>query len=246
MMSIKKKAPRVIIDHILEDIEQGKLSPGQLLPSQNELCDIYNTGRGSVREALQALELVDVIEVKPGIGAYIKPFSINSFFNPARINYRPDDELVPDLLEFRELFESIVVQSAINNATEQDLKDIEENLELTSFYIKKENKEEFVRLDYQFHQKLSDATHNKVIKKYFDVIFPLLKYCMTEILIKTTAIPGVMQRTYQDHNNVFIYLKQKQGDKAVDSIKAHLKFVKNNYKQIQQSKPDLEHQPLRN
>jgi GntR family transcriptional repressor for pyruvate dehydrogenase complex len=235
MMSVKKKAPRIIIDRILEDIGQGKLNSGQLLPSQNELCRIYQTGRGSVREALQALELVDVIEIKPGVGAYIKDFSINSFFNPARITFKPDEKIVPDLLEFRELFESIAVQAAIDHANESDLKGMEENLELTDFYIRKQNSEEFVRLDYEFHQKLSEASHNQVIKKYFDIIFPLLKYCMTEILIKTTEIPGVMQNTLQDHRTIFNNIKNKKQYEAVTSIREHLEFVKNNYSQIQSS-----------
>jgi len=229
MMSSRKKAPRIIIDHILDDIRKGILVSGQMLPSQNELCEIYHCGRSSVREALQALELVDVIEIKPGIGAFVKNLSINSFFNPARLNYKPDDNIIPDLLEFREIFETMVVEASIDNANEKDLKDLEENLDLIDFYIKKENKNEFVRLDYQFHKKLSEATHNKVIKNYFEIIFPLLKYCMTEILIETTVIPGVMQDTYKDHRNIFEAIKAKNKRRAVQYVRDHLKFVKKNF-----------------
>ncbi|MHB8279657.1 MAG: FadR/GntR family transcriptional regulator [Candidatus Humimicrobiaceae bacterium] len=121
----KNKAAVIIINSILGDIRQGKLNSGQAIPSQNELCLKYNTSRGSVREALQALELVDVLEIKPGIGTFVKTLSINSFFNPARLRYRPDDNLIPDLLDFRELFETIVVGEAIKKATDNIMKALE-------------------------------------------------------------------------------------------------------------------------
>lgn len=230
MMINKIKSPRIIIDSILEEIRQGKLNSGQMLPSQKELCLKYNTGRGSVREALQALELVDILEIKPGVGTFVKSFSLNSFFNPAKLKYRPDDELIPDLMDFRELFEAIVVGEAINKATEDDLKELEENLELTEFYINKNNKQQYVKLDYEFHQKLAESTHNKVIKNYFETIFPLLKYCISEILIETTKIPGVMIDSHNQHKEILESIKSRDNQKATSSIKEHLKFAKRNFK----------------
>ncbi|MGM0368417.1 MAG: FadR/GntR family transcriptional regulator [Actinomycetota bacterium] len=235
-MSKREKTPRVIIDHILKDIKEGNLTSGQALPSQKELCKKYNTGRGSVREALQALELVDILEVKPGIGTFIKDFSLSSFFNPARLIYRPDDKLIPDLLEFREIFETIVVNIAIDNATQEDIGNLRENLELTKFYVEKENKEQFVKLDYEFHNKLADSTNNKVIKNYFDVIFPLLKYSISEILIDTTEIPGVMVDTYHDHKKIFEGIKSRNKKTAVESLKDHINFVKRNFNLISKNK----------
>ncbi len=228
----KNKVSSVIIDSILEDIRQGSLVSGQAIPSQNELCLKYNTSRGSVREALIALELVGILEIKPGIGAFVKPLTIDSFFNPVGLKYRPDDSLIPDLLDFRELFETIVVGEAINKATEGDLKALEENLELTKFYIDKKNIQQFVKLDYEFHEKLSESTHNKIIYNYFDIIFPLLKYSISEILIKTTKIPNVMIDSYNYHKKIFNSIKNKDYTEAVNNVKKHLEFVKKNFEII--------------
>jgi GntR family transcriptional repressor for pyruvate dehydrogenase complex len=228
----KNKIPTIIINSILEDIKQGHLISGQAIPSQNELCLKYNTSRGSVREALIALELVGILEIKPGIGAFVKSLSINSFFNPAGLKYRPDDSLIPDLLDFRELFETIVVGEAIRKATEDDLKALEENLELTKFYIDRGNIQQFVKFDYEFHEKLSESTHNKIIYKYFEIIFPLLKYSITEILIKTTKIPNVMIDSYNYHKKILDSIKNKNNNEAVSSVKKHLEFVKKNFEII--------------
>jgi DNA-binding FadR family transcriptional regulator len=185
------------------------------------------------------LELVDILEIKPGIGTFVKNFSLNSFFNPAKLKYRPDDELIPDLMDFRELFEAIVVEEAVNKATQDDLKELEENLELTEFYINKENKQQFVKLDYEFHQKLTESTHNKVIKNYFETIFPLLKYCISEILIETTKIPRVMIDSLNQHKKIFESIKSRNSQNAIISIKEHLEFAKKNFKIVFQDEiPD--------
>lgn len=232
----KNKTPNIIINSILEDIRNGNLVSGQALPSQKELCLIYNTSRGCIREALLALELVNILEIKPGIGAFVKTLSINSFFNPAGLKYRPDDNLIPDLLDFRECFEAIVVEEAIKKANEDDMKALEENLELTKFYIDKGNITQYVELDYEFHKKLSESTHNKIIEKFFEIIFPLLKYSITEILISTTKLPNVMIDTYNYHKKIFESIKNKNSQEAVYNIKEHIEFVKKNFKIIFQNK----------
>ena len=81
----KNKIPTTIINSILEDIMQGRLVPGQAMPSQNELCLEYNTSRGSIGEALKALELAGILKIKPGIDAFVKTLLINSLFIPAKI-----------------------------------------------------------------------------------------------------------------------------------------------------------------
>ena len=232
----KNKVPMMIINSILEDIMQGNLISGQAIPSQNELCMKYNIGRGSVREALAALELVGILEIKPGIGAFIKTLSIESFFNPARLKFKPDDSLIPDLLDFRELFETIVVGEAINKAEEDDLKSLEENLELTKFYIDKGNIVQYGKLDYEFHEKLSDSTHNKIISNYFEIIFPLLKYSITEILIKTAELPDVMIESYNYHKKILESIKNKNNPEAAKNVREHLGFVKKNFKIISQDR----------
>jgi len=218
----KEGNPRKIINMILEDIKNGKFVSGELLPSQKELCKIFNTGRGSIREALQALELTGVVEIKPGKGVFVSKFTFDLIFNPARLIYKPDISILPDILEFRELFEIIVVSIAVKISTTEDFNKIQEILDLTKFYCEKEDKENFSKMDYEFHKRLAESTHNKVIKSFFSIIFPLLKYSISE----TTKIPGVMIETYEDHKKIFNYIKKRDAESAKYSMREHMKFVK--------------------
>ena len=109
MENNKEGNPKKIINAIMEDIKNGKFVSGEALPSQKELCKIFNAGRGSIREALQALELVGVVEIKPGKGVFVSKFTFDLIFNPVRLIYKPDISILPDILVFRELFETIEI-----------------------------------------------------------------------------------------------------------------------------------------
>ncbi len=235
-MTKKDKIPNTIFNTILDDIKQGKLNSGDALPSQKELCIKYDTSRGSVREALSALEMIGIIDIRPGIGAFVKKLTINSFFNPVKLDFKPDDELILDLLSFRELFETIIAKEAVVRATDTDIKNLEENLALTKFYIERDNIKKFVQLDYEFHEKLSESSHNKIIHSIFEIIFPLLKYTITEILVKTAQYPDVMKKSYDHHKEIIDSIIKKNSQKAIDGITKHLEFVKGNYKKISSDK----------
>ena len=72
-----------IADHIKQQILDGKLKPGEKLPSDKELCQLYSVGRSTIREALSALKIIGLIETRQGEGSTI-----------CKIN--PEDVEMPD------------------------------------------------------------------------------------------------------------------------------------------------------
>ncbi|MCB0116893.1 MAG: FadR family transcriptional regulator, partial [Caldilineaceae bacterium] len=61
-----------IVQQILEQVQMGKLQPGDRLPTERQLMEILNVSRASVREALQTLAGIGVIESRVGEGTFIK------------------------------------------------------------------------------------------------------------------------------------------------------------------------------
>ncbi len=57
-----------IVDQIQQAISRGDLAPGEKLPSERELCTIFTTSRGTLREALRILEQKKLISIKLGAG----------------------------------------------------------------------------------------------------------------------------------------------------------------------------------
>jgi GntR family transcriptional repressor for pyruvate dehydrogenase complex len=60
------KAAMLIAQRIVRDLIRGGLKPGDLLPPERVMLDTYETGRGTLREALRLLEFQGVIALKPG------------------------------------------------------------------------------------------------------------------------------------------------------------------------------------
>lgn len=60
-----------IMEQIASQITTGKLKPGQRLPNERAMGDMFNVTRSRVREALRALSLIGLIEIRPGDGSYV-------------------------------------------------------------------------------------------------------------------------------------------------------------------------------
>ena len=63
------KAAMLVAQRIVRDIVPGGLRPGDVLPPERAMLATYETGRGTLREALRLLEFQGVITLKPGRAA---------------------------------------------------------------------------------------------------------------------------------------------------------------------------------
>jgi GntR family transcriptional repressor for pyruvate dehydrogenase complex len=99
-----KKLYLQIADQIMERVGDGRLPPGNKLPSERELAIQMGVSRPSVREALIALELLGVVKIRIGQGTFVVG-------NPASLETLGLSKMVSplDLLEARAVIESNVV-----------------------------------------------------------------------------------------------------------------------------------------
>ena len=223
MKNNREKKSSEVFNKLVEYIKINKIKSGEVLPPEIELCKLYNVGRGSVREAMHALEVLGIVKKYSGIGTVVENFSIDLIFNPANLNFELDKNNLTQVLEFREVFEQLVSRVLIkNNCSASDMKEIEEILDLSKFYLDRSNFEKFSECDYKFHLSLADATHNIIIKNIFNLIFPFLKY----IIIGTVRVPNKLDDTYYDHINLLNAIKIKNVKKADEILTRHIKHVK--------------------
>jgi DNA-binding FadR family transcriptional regulator len=77
----KKTVVESIIDQVLVRIKDGTLRPGDKLPSERQLIDMLHVSRSSVREALQALAAMDLVESRAGDGTFVKELKPSFYLN---------------------------------------------------------------------------------------------------------------------------------------------------------------------
>jgi GntR family transcriptional repressor for pyruvate dehydrogenase complex len=66
----KSTASRMVVEQILDSLKTGEFSPGEKLPFQMNLADMFEVGRSSVREAVKALDFMGYLEVIQGRGTF--------------------------------------------------------------------------------------------------------------------------------------------------------------------------------
>jgi DNA-binding FadR family transcriptional regulator len=111
----------------------------------------------------------------------------------------------------------------IKKISEEDIKNIQEIIDLGDFYYKRKNFEKFSEYDYKFHQMLAYSTHNKVIINIYNMIFPFLKYIITG----TVHVPETLDETLKDHFEIVDSIKSKNLKKSREVISRHIAHVKN-------------------
>ena len=138
------KAPEMVANQIMRQIEEGELKPGQKLLTQIELSKKFGVGMSSIREAVNVLEVMGYLTVTHGSGTFIRsevPFSKTLL---EKLEYDLRYSSPYELLELRELLESHSVKQAANRA---GLSAIDEIKSVDSIYYLMH------KSDYDFLQK---------------------------------------------------------------------------------------------
>jgi len=143
--------------------------PGVRLPSERELADILKVSRPTVREALIALEVEGVVQIRMGSGVYLSPARKAQPPSPKKMAKLKSDMSPFQLIEARRLVESeIAALAAVSRTPEQVrqlraiVKDMQERARAG---------EDPLIADHQFHVLLAQASGNQVMASLVDQLF---------------------------------------------------------------------------
>ncbi len=111
-----------VVEQIQSAILEGQLSSGDRLAAERELCEMFQTSRGTLREALRILEQKGLIEIRLGIngGAYVKDANADLMAENLAMLIRSHNVSLEHLAEFREGVEGTVTGLAACRSTSAD------------------------------------------------------------------------------------------------------------------------------
>ena len=209
------------VDQIVELIRLRQLEPGDKLPGERQLVEQLGVGRTSVREALRALEAMGLIEVRPGIGTFVKhPVSelmATSLPHPLLL----DRNTLKKLFELREIIETSAAATAAVKATTNDLVLIRKAVEQMEAYYTAQNLESMVAADIELHRAILVATGNDILVSLIDNISDLL----WEMRRASLSISEGVKQSIAGHRAILKALEQRQPEAARQAMQAHLKTV---------------------
>jgi DNA-binding FadR family transcriptional regulator len=212
-----------VAQQLLELIRTGALKVGDSLPSEKELVERLGVGRSTVREALQNLAALNVIEASAGHRTVIKSPTPAEIFRSDVLGFLIGDMLAEELLEAREMIEPDCVRLAATRATEADLASIAAVLdEHEAHHLANRPVAEFGAL---FHIRLAEASHNRVAASFMTSILHIMK----ERGRRIDEIPNARRQEIDDHRAIFELVRTRKPDAAAQAMREHIRYWANTY-----------------
>jgi GntR family transcriptional repressor for pyruvate dehydrogenase complex len=215
----KRKLGEIVIDEIRRMVHDGELKEGDKLPNQYEFAAELGVSRPSLREALHTLELMGVIEQKPGVGTVLKSDNVELWNEQPAPPMLSDREATRELLEARQELEALMMQFAIERITDAEIAELEEAVEGMRRAIDNRDAEAFFKDDVKFHYRLASSSHNR----FFFHMFVTIRGMMEKLLHETfTVLPGISTVAQNTHVAILEAVKSRNKSEAVKLIRKHI------------------------
>jgi GntR family transcriptional repressor for pyruvate dehydrogenase complex len=212
----RQRLARVVAELLIRRIHEQHLAPDTKLPSERELMRQLRVGRSTVREALNGLALLNVVEIRHGQGAFV---ASQEQPQPEALDAALSRGVTTELLEVRLLVEVAMAGFAAERATPEDLASIEATLVAYEHVL--QAGEESVHQGARFHLRLMEAGHN-------DVLLGLIRRYTTHLLEgeeRGAALERRSQRHdegFTKHRDLFEAIRSRDPAFARARMQAHL------------------------
>ncbi|KAF0239667.1 MAG: GntR family transcriptional regulator [bacterium] len=171
----RRKVSDEIFLMLQEKIFLGALKPGEKLPPERELSRQLGVTRVPLREALKRLQAMKLIEVRHGDGIYVLDYQSNGSFeflmSVIQSGLPLEQRLVKSLLEFRLIVVPELFRLAAKNATEENIKKLEEIIEKEK--QSSSNRNRLMELDFEFHTEVARASGNLFAQLLYNSLRPV-------------------------------------------------------------------------
>jgi DNA-binding FadR family transcriptional regulator len=154
------------IEKIKEMITSGALSPGDRLPREADLAERLGLSRNSLREAVKALSLIHVLDVRQGDGTYVTSLEPSLLLDAMGfvIDFHRDDTVL-EFLEVRRILEPAATAMAASRMSQQDVAELRALLDRLG---ESPSVEELVANDLEFHRRIALGAGNQVLCSLVD------------------------------------------------------------------------------
>lgn len=203
-----------VVRKILSQVASGEYRQGQRLPAERKLCETFEVSRGTLREALEDLERMGVVKIKPGSGSYVNkvcPKQLpHSVLPPKFSRIRLKDTIIA-----RKAIELAAIELACNRITKTQLRQLDKLVRHMDDAI--EDLPEFIKHDMRFHETIVQAGGNAALVTAFEAIWEYHQY--SQIFSSSSEECEETAQIY--HKKMLKALEKKNKSLAVKALTKH-------------------------
>lgn len=201
---------------ISEWIEENGLKPGDRLPPEREIATSLGVSRATVSQALVALEVLGVVDVRHGDGAILRTPSAGTRVLAALQGHV---QRMPDIIEARDALETKLAALAAERRTDEDLKQIDVALDAMAADIAAGGRG--VEGDERFHAAVTTAGHSALLARLMAEISDLIR----ETRIESLAQEGRPKESLAGHARIAGAIRDRDPATAAAAMHDHISLV---------------------
>lgn len=206
----------LVARQLLQQLTSGVLAPGVRLPSERALAERLGVGRSAVREALASLEILGVVQVRPGSGTYLQGGASELLPKTLSWGLMLAAARTDELLELRSGLEAQAASLAAERASDAEIEAMVKYVDAMG--AKLGSPKAFAAADLRFHVTLARASGNEILADLLQTIRSLLQV-WTERRLRTRA---QAQDAHREHRIVLAAITAKDPAAAAEAMKEHM------------------------
>ncbi|MFF3465011.1 FadR/GntR family transcriptional regulator [Streptomyces sp. NPDC001984] len=200
------------------------LRPGAPLPTEAELMESLGVSRNSVREALKALQALDIVEIRHGYGTYVGQASLTPFVDGLTFRtltrHAEDPGALAEILQVREVLEEGLIRRVAATVTEPELDRLE--TVVTRMETAGQVGRPFAELDREFHELLYVSLGNALVPQLLGAFWTVFR--------RVTAAHGwtadpAPELTVRRHRDIVTALRARDATGAQGAMTVHFRGI---------------------
>lgn len=210
-----------VTDHAITRIKAmittGELTPGERLPPEKELSEMLGVSRSSLREAVKALQLIRVLDVRRGDGTYVTALDRKLLLEAVSfiVDFH-NDASVLEVLDVRRMLEAAAAARAATRMGEKTISDLRSELRRVS---QTTSVEDLVEHDLLFHRTITEAAGNGYLVSLTE---SLASATVRARIWRGITQSGAIERTLADHTAILEAIEARDPDLASAHTAAHI------------------------
>jgi GntR family transcriptional repressor for pyruvate dehydrogenase complex len=200
-------------------ILEGKLKPGDRLPSERELVRRFHVSRGSVRDAIRKLEITGLVRSRQGRGTAVRELSADALTAPLSTALARKEDILAELLDVRRMLEPPLAARAALYATDDEIAHLRDVVRRQQQKVRRGQLT--VEEDSEFHYTIAVAARNSVVCKVLDLLMDVVHESRSNSL----QFDERVKWSLAGHRRVLLAIEQHDPHAAEEAMRLHLQQI---------------------